>query len=379
MTLNTFKSDIWLNIKNIPGLRTKRKILVIEADDYGSTRIPSLSIQQLLTTKGYIKPKNVHDDHDTMETSDDLNAMFTVLKSFRDKNGNYAKMTPYFISSNPDSRQIQMDNFEKYSYKTYAKCLVDYSVSSSIHDLWKEGVSGGFFKPQYHGREHVNVPKLMELLSSDAVMRDAISMDFFHPILKNHSHYKRLRPAFYFETEEEKEYLKKSLVEGIDLFYNYFDYKPSVFCPSNGVFHDDFKPILKANGISTFVESGVRYIPDGKGGVQVRRKFIFGEKDQVNKTINYSRNVTFEPTRDSPKQSVDKALSEIKIAFRWGKPAVIATHRNNFCGTFDVKNRETSLAALETLLKRVKEYWPDVEFMNSGELATLIHTSNKEF
>jgi len=135
---------------------------------------------------------------------------------------------------------------------------------------------------------------------------------------------------------------------------------------------------LKRSGIRTLVESGIRFYPDGRGGVTTKRKFIFGEVDSSYNLINYCRNVVFEPTRDGTAKSVKNAFEEIKKAFRWGKPAVVATHRMNFSGRLHPGNRENSLHALDELLAEVKKAWPEVAFMNSGELSDLIHTTHKK-
>ena len=40
------------NISNLPGWRTNRKIVVIESDDWGSIRMPSLTIFEKFALKG---------------------------------------------------------------------------------------------------------------------------------------------------------------------------------------------------------------------------------------------------------------------------------------------------------------------------------------
>src|SRR5690554_4267570 len=194
----------------------------------------------------------------------------------------------------------------------------------------------------------------MELLQSDnQIVKESFEMGFYHPKLNEYKEYQNLRRAFYFDNEVEKNSIRDGLVEGFDIFEKIFSYKPIVFCPSNGTFHPDFKKAIIAKGIKTFVESGVRYIPTGNGKIDSERKFVFGTADKHTTTINYPRNVTFEPAQD--KNSVKKALHEIEVAFRWNKPAVIATHRTNFSGRLDKVNREQSLDELKTLLIRSEE------------------------
>ena len=65
-------------------------------------------------------------------------------------------------------------------------------------------------------------------------------------------------------------------------------------------------------------------------------------------------------------------MRRINIAFRWNKPAVICSHRINFMGALDEKNRNDNLLLLKDLLRHIKKTWPDVEFMTSDQLGDLI-------
>jgi hypothetical protein len=184
---------------------------------------------------------------------------------------------------------------------------------------------------------------------------------------------KSFRPGFYFDNWEEFTWLENSLTDGVKIFENTFGRKPDVFCPSNGVFHDKFKPLLIDSGIKTTVESGKRYVPDGKGGYTTKY-FINGRKDNL-EIITYGRNCRFEPLEDGLNRCMKNVINQIKAAFRWGKPAVLATHRVNFVGDLDKKNRELGLEALTSLLQNILQTWPDIEFMNSAEFSNLLHNS----
>ena len=67
-----------------------------------------------------------------------------------------------------------------------------------------------------------------------------------------------------------------------------------------------------------------------------------------------------------------ECLRRINIAFKWNKPATIGSHRINFMGALDPKNRTTNLKLLDNLLKGITKQWPDVEFMTSDQLGDLI-------
>lgn len=69
---------------------------------------------------------------------------------------------------------------------------------------------------------------------------------------------------------------------------------------------------------------------------------------------------------------VSDCLRRIKIAFKWGKPAIIGSHRVNYIGFIDESNRERNLKLLKLLLGEITRIWPDVEFLDSSELTTAI-------
>ena len=97
--------------------------------------------------------------------------------------------------------------------------------------------------------------------------------------------------------------------------------------------------------------------------------------DKKNNLVILVRNVVFEPTEDRGIDWVNYAFKQIEAAFFWNKPAIISSHRVNFCGHIDPKNREKGLNALKQLLKKIVEKWPDVEFMSADELGDLIATN----
>ena len=76
------------------------------------------------------------------------------------------------------------------------------------------------------------------------------------------------------------------------------------------------------------------------------------------------RNVYFEPATNRNMDWVDYGLSQIRNAFFWGAPAIINSHRVNYIGSLDPKNRDFGLKSLQKLLMEVKKYWPDVEFVH---------------
>jgi len=65
-------------------------------------------------------------------------------------------------------------------------------------------------------------------------------------------------------------------------------------------------------------------------------------------------------------------MKRIAMAFAWGKPAIICTHRVNFAGALEEKNRTENLAMFRELLNRMIQRWPALEFMSSDQLGRLV-------
>ena len=80
----------------------------------------------------------------------------------------------------------------------------------------------------------------------------------------------------------------------------------------------------------------------------------------------------FEPFLDASRDWVASAMHEIKAAFFWRTPAIVSTHRVNYVGSMDINHRDRNLKLLDSLLHNIRETWPDVEFVASDELLSII-------
>ena len=95
---------------------------------------------------------------------------------------------------------------------------------------------------------------------------------------------------------------------------------------------------------------------------------------QKNKYHQYYliRNCIFEPSLLKKLDTVDYTLNSIAIALKWNKPAIISSHRINYIGSLQEKNRTDNLLLLNKLIKQILKKWPDVEFMTSNMLGDII-------
>src|SRR5665648_998167 len=89
----SLKQHFTRNLLNIPGWRTNRRIVVIESDDWGSVRMPSIEVYEKFLKAGIRVDKDPYCRYDSLATKDDLEALFEVLSSVMDSTGRRAVLT----------------------------------------------------------------------------------------------------------------------------------------------------------------------------------------------------------------------------------------------------------------------------------------------
>jgi peptidoglycan/xylan/chitin deacetylase (PgdA/CDA1 family) len=367
------KEIIRKNISNIPGWRTKRKILVIESDDWGSVRIKDKQAYQALKQKGLDVDRKRYDQVDTLESNEDLELLFSVLQSVKDKNGQAAKITPMCLVGNPDFDKIKTSNYQKYHFQPLNETISEFPQSDRILNLWQEGVDHNVFVPELHGREHVNVRRYIDILQSHEAkegLRFALDYHSLGPSTYKGKAYPNYLGALHPMAKEEIPELKEHLLQAGELFEQYTGYKPRVFMAPNAEEPKELEAALKQIGVQYLTRAKRRIYPMGDGAFGKEWNFV-GQVNKSNQLI-LNRNAFFEPCQKDEGKTLDSCLQEINLAFKWKKPAVVSSHRVNYVGGISEDNREEGLHALRKLLKTALHKWPDIEFMTSFELGETI-------
>ena len=362
-------------LKNIPGWRTRQKLVVFNVDDYGNVRLASRAAAEGLAKAG-LALEGRFDRLDTLETREDLEGLFEVLDSVRDSTGRGAVFTPYALSANPDFEALRKSPGQ-YHYedlpRTFARLSAeDPQAYEGTWALWHEGIERGLLSPEFHGREHLNLrliehklahraPDLMANIdvSSLAALRDDPALPgvgFTH--------------AFGLADAADITRHREILTEGLALFQRVFGRPAHSFTPPAQRLHPDLHGFMEAQGIRAIDKPlhTVRGLDRGK----TRREVNFMGRKRGQSHVTLVRNVVFEPNLAPGRDEVARTLSQIEAAFRWGKPAMISSHRVNFCGHIDPANRRAGLDDLKRLLQAIVQRWPEVEFISASELAQRI-------
>ena len=318
------------NLKNTVGWRTNRKIIVIESDDWGSIRMPSKYVRDILVKK---HPKSfygtTYDRVDNLANKADLWTIFDVLSKFKDKNGNHPIITANTVVANPDFFRIKESDYTEYFWEPFTETIKRYPNHQGTIDLWKWGISQGIFFPQFHAREHIDVAQWMSsLISAEQSALDAF--DYNTWIMKRASG-ERIDVAYNYTTNTQLAYILKSIEEGAALFQEIFGFKSQSFIAPAYTWDNKIE--------AKFKDLGFKYI---QGGLYQIFPAIYNKK-RINYTgrenefgqIYLMRNVHFEPALTPHQDCAPKAILDIERAFRWRKPAIISSHRLNYIGNLE--------------------------------------------
>lgn len=378
MGINRYKDAITLRINkrlyNYLGWKTNRRIVVIESDDWGSIRMPSKEAFDNLRLK-YPQLATTYNRFDSIETDNDLTSLFEILESVKDKNGLPAIITANTLVANPDFAKIKEYGFQEYYYETIDQTFSKSNNSRNCLQLWKEGNERMLFRPQSHGREHVNIQNwINELKIGNEAILYAFDNGYFGVTPRNDDgKIIDILPSCVPDSESSNTVINEIIADGLKLFEQIMGYKSKTFIASNYKWHPSLEATLYNNGVIGLQGNISHRYSSYNSKEKLRLRKIARNKHDL---IDIARNVIFEPTFErNGDKLIDATLNSISNTFKHGKPAIICSHRINYVGTLSLINRDRNLKLLKSLLLQIKKCWPDVEFVSSDVLCEYIDTN----
>lgn len=363
----------WIsNMLNSLGPTTKKKYILFESDDWGTFRMPSMQTYDNLKSKK-IQLDFPGSDHfnlyDTLESREDLQLLFEVLESCKDSMGNSCVFTPLALCANPDFEKIRNSNYNEYHYLNLSDSFKKYQ-KGDVMELYFQGINSGIFLPQFHGREHLNIPVWMRALRNNT--GDA-RLAFDHEVwghINKHPNNIFYQAAFDVEFPEDITAHHDIIRDGLQLFKSTFGYNATYFVPPNGPMNNELLKTLAELGICLVTSDTIQTEVLGNG--KIKRHFRYmGMKNNFGQRF-IKRNCFFEPSAEG-KDWIDSCMRDIEIAFKYNKPAVISTHRVNYVGGLNISNRDNGIIKLKYLLNKIVSKWSDVEFIDTSKLNNILN------
>lgn len=369
------QKNIKRSLLNIPGWHTKRKILVIESDDWGSIRMPSKIVYDIFLKNDVRVDKDPYCRFDSLATSEDLEALFELLTHFKDKNGRNVVVTANSVMANPNFERIRESGFQHYYFEPFTDTLKRHTPTQNSFELWKQGMNAGIFKTQFHGREHLYVKKWMHKLQENhKITRESFDLGTFGLTSDVDSSIK----IDYMGTlnsglKDDILNFNGILKEGLEMFESIIGYKSKSFIPTTYTWHPDIEENLKKCGVEYLQGMIHQRIPvDDDQNFTYKKNNFLGNQSESG-LYYLTRNAYFEPSQvKADFNVVGDCLHAVKTAFKYRTPAIISMHRLNVIGAIDETNRNKNLELLGKLLSEIIKLYPNIEFMSSDELGDLI-------
>jgi hypothetical protein len=368
-SLSTFKQ----NLINLPGWHTKRKLVVFESDDWGSIRVSSKDAYNKFLSLGIPVNSCPYNSNDALETNEDIHKLASTLKQYKDSKGHHPIITMNSLTANPDFEKIKSTNYRSYFFEPSIETLSKNTKSNNVRSLILEGISEGYFKPQLHGREHVQINNWLKSLQK----QDVSSLTAFEEKMFSVSRgigstcKKENLDGFGCYEPKELQELKNILADAAEMFKTNWGYTSKSIIAPCYIWRTEAEHYFKEIGV-TYIQSGrVQTVTNFNDKPNTFIRHYTGQRNSLNQ-IYTIRNAVFEPSSNHEINWVMNCLNDIEVAFRWRKPAIICAHRVNFVGSINPHNRDNNLKLLSELLNRIVQKWPEVEFVSSDELGDII-------
>lgn len=367
--ISKLKSSLAQNIVNMRGWKTNRKIVVFESDDWGSIRITNKESLNKLRKAGVKVDKCPYMLNDALEDNNDMESLFEVILSKKKS----PVITANFLTANPDFSKIRESGFSEYFYESIEDSLLRYPNHHKVKEYWNTGMNTGFFIPQLHGREHLNISRWMsDLQNKNSETMTAFDLGIFgvsaHVVQQKRESY---QAAFDSGLNNFPTNHTAIITDAVNQFQELFNFKPTTFIAPNYVWGEEVEKATSSLGIKHIQGVSAQKFPKNEKGEQSIKRNNLGFKNNYNQKY-LIRNGAFEPFTNPNKDWVNSCMKDINNAFFWGKPSVISIHRVNFVGSINQKNREQNLKLFSLLVDKITKKWPDVEFMSSAQLAKFI-------
>ncbi|MCK5113203.1 MAG: hypothetical protein KAR11_00380 [Phycisphaerae bacterium] len=354
-------------------VRIATPVVVFESDDWHMRGTESPQIIETLKSKGYTPGFWLKD---ALETPDDLEKLFAVLRKHKDSTGRPPCFTANFIMTNPDFAKIRESNFQTYSVIPQKD-----DWDKSLVKLYYKGMKERVFYPQLHGYDHMcSGAWLRQLREGNPEFRLlfdlGVRMDPQTALGKpGRSSAEFVDLSTTPSTAVPYETQLKHLADAQAIFKDVFGFRSlSLIAPC---YYFDANTLKAANVV------GIKYIQAGntqcekviaKGKYAIHRHYL-GQSTGCGDEVYLTRNAHLDPGGPDP-YDADACLQQIEWAFNLKLPAVIDTHRIFYMSTNDPKMAEHSRGQLDKLLTQIEKRYPNVRYLTTPELGQLVTTGS---
>jgi len=321
----------------------RRPVLIIESDDWGAGP----------AEQAHVIRKIAH-----------------ILTAFTDCDGRRPVMTLGMILATADGKKTLFSG-------SYRRQTISTHTHGPLLDAIRSGVEAGVFSVQLHGMEHFWPTALLLASKTDKTVMAWLDSTLESPTedlpspLQSRWVDASVLPARRLTMVA----VQQAVREEVDTFQDIFGTTPFVAVPPTFIWNEDVENAWAEAGVGVIVTPGSRFeTRDEKGRPAGRGAPIYNGQSGEKNIIYLVRDAYFEPSFG---HTAMQALSALLSKTRSGRPTLFETHRFNFLGTEEKKKQ--ALAELDRLLRMAVKNYPNLAFLSSGKLATILKNQDPEW
>jgi hypothetical protein len=357
--LLTIFRNLFQRPKPQQGFVFSRPLVLLQSDDWGRVGVRDREGYEMLRERGLRLGERPYDLY-TLETSDDVTALASLLARHRDCTGRAACLVMNTCTANLDFHPMRDQNFAGVTALPLSKGLPGKWSRPGLFEAYHDGINKGVFFPAPHGVTHFCSLSVENALAANGerarllkLLWDAetpyiywrmpwIGYEYLNP--------EKPRPGF-LPLDGQRDLVKQNC----GYFADMFSTQPASACA----------PGFRSNRDThrAWSENGIRVVQNGTGGgLRAPHLDEFG-------LLHLYRSIDFEPcNRDL---EVEKYLEVADTCFSRGLPVIISVHSINFHSTLK-DFRSGTLAGLNGLLSALEKKYPELLYINDADLYQIV-------
>ena len=357
----TLLNRIW-NLFPVKASRFSRPLVLFHSDDWGLAGIRDRQGFEELKGAGLDLGERPYDFY-SLETAEDLRALYDVLRRHRDSAGRPPCMVFNFVLSNVDFLRVMESGFRRLPMVSLDGGLPGNWRRPGLLAAYEEGIREGFLYPALHGVTHFCQRAAKRVMGGGDERASLLRrLHRAHtPMIPGRT------PWLGFEYRDEPSAggdgwldfseQRNLIQEGKNLFQRTFGKAPLSACA----------PGYRANKdtLRGWAEAGIRVVQEGPG-------FARAPYFDSHGLLHLCRNIPFEPALDAKGSIEGKILKKAEEAFQEGWPAVLCMHSINFHSTLK-NHRDMTLEKLDRFLTLLESRFGDLLYLHDLDLWQILH------
>jgi hypothetical protein len=344
-----------------PGWRFGRPLVLLQSDDWGRVGVRDALGREELRAAGLNLGERPYDLY-SLETAEDVGALAETLGAAKDSVGRPACLGMNFLMANVDFAASAASEFREIALKPLAEGLPGRWSRPGLFEAYRRGIEAEVFSPALHGLTHF----------CQLAVRQALSHhergELLRTLWRSETPYIHWRMPWVgyeywdpekavaerFISEEEQE---RWIVLGAKFFRRLFGRAAISACA----------PGYRADP-ATFRCWKAHEIRIAQNGPGALRAPCFDEHG----LLHTYRSLDFEPALE-PELRWEDCFQRAESWLVQGLPLIVSVHSINFHSTL-APFRQKTLPLLEALLGALKKRFPDLLYVNDGQLLEIVET-----